>query len=126
MNYLIVFLGAGIGGMLRHAVNIAAVRPGWTSFPVATLAVNVSGSFVMGLAAGVFALRLGLPQPVRLFLMTGVLGGYTTFSAFSLDAAILWERGRSGLAALYVAGSVAFAIGGLFAGLALARTLFRA
>ena len=126
MNYLIVFFGAGIGGMLRHAVNIAGVRPGWTSFPAATLAVNVSGSFVMGLAAGVFALRLGLPQPVRLFLMTGVLGGYTTFSAFSLDAAILWERGRSGLAALYVAGSVAFAIGGLFAGLALARTLFRA
>ena len=126
MNYLIVFLGAGLGGMLRHAVNMAGGRVGWTTFPAATFAVNVSGSLIMGLVAGTFALRAGLPQPARLFLTTGVLGGYTTFSAFSLDTAALWERGRPGLAALYVAGSVVLAVAGLFAGLALARALARA
>lgn len=126
MNYLIVFLGAGLGGMIRHAVNVAGLRLGTTGFPAATLAVNVTGSFVMGLAAGIFALRAGLPQPARLFLMTGVLGGYTTFSAFSLDAATLWERGRPGLAALYVTASVALSIAGLFAGLALVRALLKA
>ncbi len=126
MNYWIVFLGAGFGGMLRHAANMAGLRLGWTGFPAATFAVNVSGSFIMGLVAGIFALRAELPQPVRLFLMTGMLGGYTTFSAFSLDAAILWERGRPVAAALYVAGSVALSLAGLFAGLALMRALFRA
>lgn len=125
MTYWIVFFGAGIGGMLRHAVNMASVRYGWTTFPAATFAINVSGSLVMGLVAGIFALRAELPQPARLFLMTGVLGGYTTFSAFSLDAATLWERGRPCAAALYVAGSVVLSIAGLFAGLALVRALFR-
>lgn len=126
MNYLIVFLGAGIGGMLRHAVNIAGLRLGWTAFPAASLVVNVTGSLAMGLAVGAFAHMAGLPQAARLFLTTGVLGGYTTFSTFSLDAAALWQRGRHDLAALYVAGSVVLAIAGLFAGLALARALFRA
>ena len=126
MNYLMVFLGAGLGGMLRHAVNMGGVRLGWVAFPASTLAVNVAGSFAMGLLAGVFALRAGLPQAARLFVTTGLLGGFTTFSAFSLDAATLWERGRHGLAALYVASSVALSIAGLFAGLALARALFRA
>lgn len=125
MNYLIVFLGAGLGGMLRHAVNVAGVRLGWTAFPASTFAINVTGSLAMGLVAGLFALRLDLPQGARLFLTTGVLGGYTTFSAFSLDAATLWERGRPGLAALYVAGSVALSIAGLFGGLALVRAVLR-
>lgn len=126
MSYWIVFFGAGLGGMLRHAVNMAGLRLGWTAFPAATFAVNVTGSLVMGLAAGAFALKLDLPQGARLFLTTGVLGGYTTFSTFSLDAVILWQRGRHDLAALYVAGSVALSIAGLIAGLALARVLFRA
>jgi CrcB protein len=90
-------------------------------FPYATLIENISGSLVMGLLAGYFAFRGGFPQHWQLFLTTGILGGYTTFSAFSLDAALLYERGALGLAALYVFASVALAIGGLFAGLALAR-----
>ena len=125
MSYWIVFIGAGLGGMLRHAVNLAGIRLGWTGFPAATLTVNVAGSLAMGLIAGSFALRADLPQAARLFLTTGVLGGFTTFSAFSLDTAVLWERGRPGLACLYVAGSVALALAGLFAGLALARALSR-
>ena len=126
MSYWIVFLGAGLGGILRHAVNTTSVRLGWSAFPAATFAVNVTGSLVMGLVAGIFAHRVDLPQGARLFLTTGVLGGYTTFSTFSLDAAILWQRGRHDLAALYVAGSVALSIAGLVAGLALARLLLRA
>ena len=121
MTYLIVFFGGGIGAALRHGVNVASARMFGTAFPFATMFENVSGSFVMGLLVGYFAFRGGVSQHWRLFLTTGILGGYTTFSAFSLDAALLYERGALGLAALYVLGSVALSIAGLFAGLALAR-----
>ncbi len=77
----------------------------------------------MGLIAGYLVFKGGAAQPWRLFLMTGILGGYTTFSAFSLDTALLYERGEIGLAALYVVGSVVLSIAGLFAGLALVRHL---
>jgi fluoride exporter len=123
MNYLIVFLGGGIGSMLRHAVNVLCARGPGTAFPFGTLAVNVTGSLAMGLLAGYFAFKGDAAQGWRLFLMTGILGGYTTFSAFSLDAAVLYERGEIGLAALYVAASVAASIAGLFAGLLLMRQL---
>ena len=84
---------------------------------------NVTGSLVMGLLVGWFALKGGLPQHWQLFLTTGMLGGYTTFSAFSLDAAVLYERGAIGLAALYVALSVVLSIAGLFAGMAVVRAV---
>jgi fluoride exporter len=77
----------------------------------------------MGLIAGYLAFKGEASQPWRLFVMTGVLGGYTTFSAFSLDAALLYERGELGLSALYVLGSVVLSIAGLFGGLALVRSL---
>jgi CrcB protein len=118
MGYLIVFLGAGIGGALRHGVNLAAARLFGLEFPFGTLIVNVVGSLAMGLLAGYFAYRTGLPQHYRLFLTTGILGGFTTFSAFSLDAALLVERHAYGLAAAYVAVSVAISLAALFAGLA--------
>jgi CrcB protein len=121
MGFLIVFLGGGLGAALRHGVNLAAARLLGTAFPYATLIENVTGSLVMGLLAGYFAFKGGAPQHWRLFLTTGILGGYTTFSAFSLDAMLLYERGEVGLAALYVLLSVALSIGGLFAGLALVR-----
>ncbi|TAK47613.1 MAG: fluoride efflux transporter CrcB [Xanthobacteraceae bacterium] len=123
MIYLLVFLGGGIGSMLRHAVNVAAVRLGGAGFPFGTLAVNITGSVVMGLLAGYFAFKGAPTQHWRLFLMTGVLGGYTTFSAFSLDTIVLYERGEWGLAALYVLASVGASLGGLFGGLLLMRQI---
>jgi CrcB protein len=120
--YLIIFAGAGLGGMARHAVNMAAARLG-VGFPWGTFAVNVAGSFLMGVLAAWFASRTGVPQPVKLFLTTGVLGGFTTFSAFSLDSAAMWERGAFAELALYAGGSVVLAIAGLFAGMAAVRLL---
>jgi CrcB protein len=121
MGFLIVFLGGGIGAALRHGVNLLMARWLGTAFPFATLTENVTGSLVMGLLVGYFAFHGSVPQHWRLFVTTGILGGYTTFSAFSLDTALLYERGELGLAALYVILSVALTIGGLFAGLALVR-----
>ena len=117
MGFAIVFLGAGIGGALRHGVNLAAVRLFGFGFPFGTLIVNVLGSFLMGLLAGYFAYRTGIPQHLRLFLTTGILGGFTTFSAFSLDAALLIERHAYGHAAAYVAATVFFGLAALFAGI---------
>ena len=122
MLYLIVFLGAGIGGAFRHGVNVGAVRLFGYGFPFGTLIVNVVGSFMMGALAGYFAFRPGINQHMRLFLTTGVLGGFTTFSAFSLDAALLIERNAYALAAGYIIGSVAASVAALFFGLALFRT----
>jgi CrcB protein len=121
MGFLIVFLGGGIGAALRHGVNLLSARLLGTGFNYATLFENVSGSLVMGLLVGYFAFAGGASQHWRLFLTTGILGGYTTFSAFSLDSVLLYERGELGLAALYVVLSVGLSIGGLFAGLALVR-----
>jgi fluoride exporter len=123
MGFLIVFIGGGIGAALRHGVNLMMARWLGTAFPYATLTENVTGSLVMGLLVGYFAFGGNVPQHWRLFLTTGILGGYTTFSAFSLDTALLYERGEFWLAALYVIASVALSIGGLFAGLALVRHL---
>jgi CrcB protein len=120
--FLLVFLGGGIGSILRHAVNLASTALFGVNFPSGTLAVNIIGSLAMGALAGFFAFR-GDGHLTRLFLTTGVLGGFTTFSAFALDAALLWERGQIGLAAFYVGTSVAAAIVGVFAGLGMMKAL---
>ena len=121
MSYVIVFLGGGIGAALRHGVNIYAARAFGAGFPHGTLIINVTGSLIMGLVAAYFAFKGDASQHWRLFLTTGILGGYTTFSAFSLDAAVLYERGEIGSAAFYVLASVILSIAGLFAGLYLVR-----
>ena len=121
MAFLIVFLGGGLGAALRHGVNLVSARLLGTGFNYATMFENVSGSLVMGLLVGYFAFKGGVSQHWRLFLTTGILGGYTTFSAFSLDSVLLYQRGELGLAALYVVLSVVFSIGGLAAWLALVR-----
>jgi CrcB protein len=122
MLYLIVFLGAGIGGALRHGVNIGAARLFGYGFPFGTLVVNIVGSFLIGMFAGYFAFKPWIGQHMRLFLTTGFLGGFTTFSAFSLDAALLIERNSFGLAAGYIVGSVAASLSALFFGLAVFRS----
>ncbi|HWG06257.1 MAG TPA: fluoride efflux transporter CrcB, partial [Beijerinckiaceae bacterium] len=96
MGYLIVFLGGGIGASLRHSINIASARALGTAFPYGTMLINITGSLIMGLAAAYFAFKGDATQHWRLFMTTGILGGYTTFSAFSLDAALLYERGEIG------------------------------
>ena len=123
MGFLIVFVGGGIGAALRHGFNLAFARLFGTAFPYATLFENASGSIAMGVLVALFAFKSGIPHHWQLFLTTGILGGYTTFSTFSLDVAVLYERGEIGLAALYVLLSVVLSIGGLFGGLALVRGL---
>ena len=119
MLYLIVFLGAGIGGALRHSVNVWAGRMLGLEFPYGTLIVNVLGSFLMGVLAGLFVDRAGLvPQHMRLLLTTGMLGGFTTFSTFSLDAALLLERHSFVIAISYILCSVVLGILALSIGLA--------
>jgi len=120
---LLVFLGGGLGAVLRHLATVAAARALGPAFPWGTLGVNAVGGLAMGLLAAWITSRPGT-EPARLFLGTGLLGGFTTFSAFSLDALILWERGEAGLAAAYVVGSMALALGGCALGLAIGRSVF--
>lgn len=119
----LVFLGGGIGSVLRYALGVGVLRFGWMGFPVATLAVNVIGGFAMGILAGWFAFRGGGPQASRLFLTTGLMGGFTTFSTFSLETMLLYEEGRIGVAAGYVGLSVALSVLALAGGLALVRAM---
>ena len=123
MGFLIVFLGGGLGAAARHGINMSAARLVGTGFPYGTMLINIVGSLAMGLIAEYFALKGHLPQHWRLFLTTGILGGFTTFSAFSLEAALLYERGQVAGAAIYVVASVALSLAGLFAGLAIVRAL---
>jgi CrcB protein len=125
MTYLIVFLGGGLGAALRHGVNVLSARLMGTHYPYATLFENVTGSLVMGLLAAWFTFKFKgeFSQHWRLFLTTGILGGYTTFSAFSLDTALLYERGELALMAVYIIASVGLAIAGLFLGFWAVRSL---
>lgn len=104
---LLIFIGSGIGGALRHLVGLAYLRSLGPGFPYGTLTVNIAGAGLMGLLAGVFAMRVSGAADLRIFLTTGVLGGFTTWSTFSLDTVTLWERGQPLTAALYVAASLA-------------------
>ncbi|MBI1385854.1 MAG: fluoride efflux transporter CrcB [Rhizobiales bacterium] len=123
----LVALGGAIGATGRYLVGLAAARLLGLGFPWGTLAVNVVGSAAMGLLIGYLTSRTTLAneelEAVRIFVATGVLGGFTTFSAFSLDAVNLLQRGETTAAILYVGCSVLFSIGALVAGLALARQM---
>lgn len=120
-HYLLVFLGAGAGGALRHAFNIGFARLLPSTVGASTLAVNVLGSLLMGILIEWLALKGAATQSARLFLTTGFLGGFTTFSAFSLETVLLYERGQIGWAAINIFASVAMSLIGLIAGLALVR-----
>lgn len=124
MNTLIaVAAGGALGASARYLTSAAMLRWMGPGFPWGTLTVNIVGSFIMGLAIALFALKLNLSGEMKSFLTTGVLGGFTTFSAFSLDAALMWERGEAGAAGAYVLASVVISILALFAGLWLVRSL---
>ena len=122
---LLLFAAAGgaIGAGARHLVNIGFGRVLGVGFPWSTLFVNVLGSLLMGVLIEVLALRLNVSPEIRTLLVTGVLGGFTTFSAFSLDFAVLVERGETAGALVYALGSVGASIGALFIGLSLVRAI---
>ena len=120
LAFLQVALGGAIGSAARYGVTLAAAR--MTGLPLGTLAVNVAGSFLMGLLAAILALRGN--QHLAPLMLTGILGGFTTFSAFSLDTLTLWERGEAGLALAYVFGSVLLSLLAIIAGLAIGRIYF--
>lgn len=118
---LSVAFGGALGASLRYLTNVGTTRAFGTGFPVGTLTVNIVGSFVMGVIVVVLARKGGnIYAP---FLMTGVLGGFTTFSAFSLDTLTLFERGETGLAGLYVGVSVALSLAAIAAGVLIARVV---
>ncbi|MCJ2034081.1 fluoride efflux transporter CrcB [Methylobacterium sp. J-068] len=119
MGFLIVFLGAGLGGMARHGVGLLALRYG-TAFPYGTMGINILGSILMGVLAGWYTMRGG-SQHLRLFLATGILGGFTTFSSYALEGILLLERGEVGAALIYILGSVVLGLAGLLLGLMLMR-----
>lgn len=125
-GFLIVFLGAGLGGMARHGVNVLALRLLGSAFPFGTLAVNVLGSLVMGLLVGWFAHRGDPGLPWRLFLTTGILGGFTTFSTYSVDVTQLVRAGAPGTGLVYLFGTLAAALVAVEAGMAMTRWATRA
>ncbi|MEP5152283.1 fluoride efflux transporter CrcB [Planktotalea sp.] len=122
LNVSLVALGGALGSSLRYLSGLALTKAFPMSFPIGVLPVNVLGSFLMGVFV-VFAHQKGFTL-ANLFVMTGLLGGFTTFSAFSLEAVTLMERGQMGQAALYMGLSLVLSILGLMAGLAVARGIW--
>jgi CrcB protein len=122
---LMAAMGGAIGAAGRYLVSVGAMRLIGIGFPWGTLIVNVAGSLVMGLMIEAFALRYSVSNEVRTLLATGILGGFTTFSAFSLDFAVLMERKAQGLAMVYLGSSVGLSILALFAGLYIARVILQ-
>ncbi|TCP40465.1 fluoride efflux transporter CrcB [Rhodovulum marinum] len=122
MTILQVALGGAIGAVGRYLTGVATIRLIGPGFPWGTLTVNILGSFLMGVLVVVLAKKGG--THLAPFFMTGLLGGFTTFSAFSLDAMTIYERGQAGLAAGYVAASVILSLAAIAVGLWLARGIF--
>lgn len=118
---LLVASGGAIGSVARYLVGVGMARAFGVAFPYGTLAVNVIGGFLMGLFIELLARRFEGSPELRLFIAIGILGGFTTFSSFSLDVVVLWQRGELATALFYVLASVILSIGALFLGLWLAR-----
>ena len=120
---LVIAAGGALGAVARHMVNNQVTAWFGDGFPWGILAVNVAGSFAMGVLVEVLGLAWTPSQEVRALIVVGFLGAFTTFSTFSLQVVLLYERGQAGLAGLYIAASVLLAVGGLFAGLALVKSI---
>lgn len=121
LNALLVAVGGAAGSLARYAAGLAGQRLFGGGFPFGVLFVNLTGSFLIGLGAELLARRFGAAPELRLLLLTGFLGGYTTFSTFSLDAIVLYERGEIPAAILYVLVSVIVGLAAVVAGVALGR-----
>lgn len=121
-NFFITGIGGAIGSMMRHGAGLLFLKAGWTNFPWSTLTINLLGSFCIGLIVGWLAHVQNWSEEIRLFAVVGILGGFTTFSAFSLESVLLFERGQYLDAAFYVAASVILSIAATFLGLFLIRT----
>ena len=119
-SILAIAAGGAIGAVLRHFVNVMFAGGG---FPWGIMLCNVAGSFVMGVLIALFANVWDVPPAAKAFMTVGILGGFTTFSSFSLDAVLLWQRGEMAQAAIYTFGSVALAIAGLVAGMMIVKVL---
>jgi CrcB protein len=125
LNYILVALGGGVGAVARYVVGSQMTRTFGPNWPYGTFTINVLGGLCMGLLVGFLAHRGGVDQERwRLLIGVGVLGGFTTFSAFSLETALMIERGQMTAAAVYDAASVGFSVLALFAGLLIARRAF--
>lgn len=121
-NILLIFLGGGLGSVTRYGMmNLISRHAGNSGFPWPTLGVNIIGAFLIGLLMEILALRLSLPQPSRLLLVTGFLGGFTTFSAFSLESALMLEKGDYLNLTAYITTSVIGTILAVFLGSALMK-----
>jgi fluoride exporter len=125
LGYLVVFFGGGLGAAVRHGIN-RAMQASPEKFPASTMIINIAGCLIMGAVAGWFSARCEQTgaQNLRLFLTTGILGGFTTFSAYSLDAALLWQHNDLTGFFAYVLGTVLLCLVAVFAGLALSRSIF--
>ncbi len=127
MNFVVmaaVGAGGAIGSMARYLIAGWVQSAAWAGFPYGIFAVNVSGGFVMGILTELMALKFNVTPVTRAFLTTGIMGGYTTFSTFSLEAAMLIQRHAYGQATFYIAGSALLSIIALFLGLWLVRTVY--
>ncbi len=120
--WIAVGVGGALGALARHGVGLVALRALGPNFPWGTLTVNVAGGFAMGLFIAWAAAREPQSALLRSFIAAGLLGGFTTFSTFALDAVMLWRDRSAGAAALYVAASVALSIGALLAGMAAGKS----
>lgn len=118
---LFVALGGALGASCRYGAGMAAAHFGSGQFPWGTFAVNIAGSIILGILAAILTFSWSPSPEMRAFLVVGVLGGFTTFSAFSFEVVLLIERGRLELAAIYLLGTIALSVGGLLAGLRLTR-----
>jgi CrcB protein len=123
LNILLVAVGGAIGSVARYLTGMVAIRQFGPNFPWGTLTVNIVGSLAIGMLAELIARRFSAPREWQLFIVTGFLGGFTTFSSFSLDVTVMLDRGDMLLALAYIAASLLVSLFAVFAGLALMRAL---
>jgi fluoride exporter len=123
-HILLVAIGGATGSVARYLTGIAMTRLLGPAFPWGTITVNILGSFAIGILAELVARKLSAPVELRLLLVVGFLGGFTTFSSFSLDTLSLFEKGEGVAALAYVGASVILSLAAAFGGLALGRSLF--